>query len=239
MEPERRNDAMGRAILFDLDGTIMDSQEGILWTMRQTLTALECEVPKPDDLFGWIGPPFPSSLRRFTNLDDAGIQRAVELYRDFYDQKGSLMSAPFPGMVELIENLHQRGVVLGLATSKPRTAALRMLKRIGIDRFFDARGCASDDETRGTKEEVISDALAELAPLGIGVSDLVMVGDRIHDFEAASALGIKSIAVTWGYGDEEERQEATIIAESVGDLALIINNDELANPLTVSTPPPR
>jgi phosphoglycolate phosphatase len=228
-----------RAILFDLDGTIMDSQEGILWTMEQTLTALECEVPDRGDLFRWIGPPFPSSLRRWTNLDDAGIELAVQLYRDLYDTTGSLMASPFPGMVELIEDLHHRGVVVGLATSKPRTAALRMLERLGIDKFFDARGCASDDETRGTKEEVISDALAELAPLGIGVSDLVMVGDRIHDFEAATALGMKSIAVTWGYGDEVERQEASIVADSVLHLALIIGNDEFANPLTVSTPPPR
>ena len=214
------------AILWDLDGTIMDSQEGILETMRLTLAQLDCEIPAPEDLFSWIGPPFPSSLRRWTHLDEGGIAEAIQVYREFYESKGTLLSRPFPGVLEIITALHERGVVQGLATSKPRTSALRMLERVGVLGAFSATGCAADDETRGTKLEVMSDALAELEEIGITSNQLVMIGDRIHDFEAAAELGLTSIGVTWGYGNDEERAVATRCVASPDELYALLVGDK-------------
>jgi phosphoglycolate phosphatase len=214
------------AVIWDLDGTIMDSQEGILETMRHTLAEMGCAVPGPSDLFGWIGPPFPSSLRRFTSLDDVGIARAIEVYRDFYQARGTLMSTPFPGVLEIIRGLRADGVVQGLATSKPRTQALGMLEREGVLDVFVARGCASDDETRGTKYEVMSDAIAELAESGIPSDHLVMIGDRIHDFEAAAELGVTSIGVTWGYGNEDEWQHADHVVHTPEELRSLLPRNE-------------
>jgi phosphoglycolate phosphatase len=221
------NQVSPRAVLWDLDGTIMDSQEGILATMRHTLIELGCEVPSPKDLFGWIGPPFPSSLRRWTTLDDQGVARAIEVYRDFYSSQGTLLSEPFPGVLEIIRSLHEHGVVQGLATSKPRTQALQMLERVGILDVFAALGCALDDETRGTKHEVMSDAIAELEGIGIPSNHLVMVGDRIHDFEAAAELGVASIGVTWGYGNEDEWQHANHLVHTPDELSSLLPGREV------------
>ena len=197
-----------RAVLWDLDGTIMDSQEGILATMRHTLTVMECPVPSHEDLFAWIGPSFPSSLKRWTSLDDQGVAEAIKVYGDFYAEHGAAMASPFPGVPELIRSLHASGVPLGLATSKPRSAALQMLESVGLLDLFSALGCASDDETRGTKWEVMSDALAELTPLSLRPHQMLMVGDRIHDFDAARQLGVSSVAVCWGYGNSQEWDQA-------------------------------
>lgn len=224
--PESQQKTSPLVVLWDLDGTIMDSQEGILETMRHTLGELGCEIPAPEELFGWIGPPFPSSLRRWTHLDEDGVAQAIKVYREFYETEGTLLSRPFPGVPDIITTLREHGVVQGLATSKPRTSALSMLERVGILDVFAAKGCASDDETRGTKWEVMSDALAELRTIGITSDHIVMVGDRIHDFEAAAQLGVPSIGVTWGYGNDEERTHATSVVSSPEELYAVLVGSE-------------
>jgi len=211
-----------QAVVWDLDGTIMDSQAGILETMRHTLAGMGCEAPSPQELFGWIGPSFPSSLRRWTNLDEHGVAQAIEVYRDFYEAQGTLMSEPFPGVLDVLHSLRHQGVVQGLATSKPRTQALGMLERVGVLDFFSALGCAFDNETRGTKLEVMSDAMAELALIGITSDQLVMVGDRIHDFEAAAELGVESIGVAWGYGNADEWSKADHIVWTPSELQSLL-----------------
>ena len=218
MNKSQSSPAQIHAVLWDLDGTIMDSQEGILASMRHTLTFMDCALPEPEDLFTWIGPSFPTSLRRFTALTDAGVTEAVRVYGAFYDAHGAAMATPFPGVSAVIHKLHDIGVPLGLATSKPRTAALKMVESIGLLDLFVARGCASDDETRGTKVEVMSDAIAELAPYSLATQQMLMIGDRIHDFEAAEQLGVRSVAVGWGYGSAEERSQANFQVATVDDL---------------------
>lgn len=217
-----------KGVLLDLDGTIMDSQEGILQTMRHTLSAVGCETPDDEVLFSWIGPPFPSSLRRWTTLDDDGVERAVAEYRSYYNEVGERLSHPFPGMVELIRDLAEQGITLGLATSKPRSQALRMLERVGVMHLFAATGAASDDEKRGTKSEVIEDALSELAEKGIDASGFAMVGDRIHDIEAAREHGLVPVAVAWGYGNSAEWAHADHTVHSPEELKNFILNGNVA-----------
>lgn len=229
MPESRHPEGLARAVLWDLDGTIMDSQQGILETMRHTLREVGCEIPSPEKLFSWIGPPFPSSLRRNTDLDEAGVARAITVYREFYETHGTLLSTPFPGVLDILHSLHEKGVTQGLATSKPRTSALSMLERVGILHVFQAKGCASDDETRGTKTEVMTDAMAELRAIGIPSDNLVMIGDRIHDFEAATELGVTSIGVTWGYGNDEERAHATHVVSSPEELETLLHDDAVVS----------
>jgi len=218
--PETTVPATG--VLLDLDGTIMDSQEGILHTFRHTLEQVGCDVPADPDLSRWIGPSFPSSLRKWTDLDEQGIRRAIEIYGAHYLMVGEAMSRPFEGMVEMINELHACGITLGLATSKPRSQALQMLERVGIRDLFVATGCASDDEKRGTKSEVIADALNELAEKNINPSQFLMVGDRIHDIEAAREHNLISVAVTWGYGNREEWAHAHHTVSSPSELRALI-----------------
>lgn len=204
MNKDQRESPLFRAVLWDFDGTIMDSQAGILRSMRHSLEILGCEVPPAEEFGKWVGPSFPKSLRNWTALDAAGVEEAGRIYKDHYEAYGAEEAEPFAGMTELVHALHQQGVPLGLATSKPCSTAFRQLKGIGLLDLFSARGCASDDETRGSKIEVMSDALEGLSHLSLKNSEIVMIGDRIHDFEASRELGVTCVAVQWGYGSPDE-----------------------------------
>lgn len=208
-----------RAVLWDFDGTIMDSQAGILKSMRHCLDALGCEAP-PDKEFGtWVGPPFPKSLESWTSLDVARIEEAGRIYKAHYEAFGAGDAHPFPGTTELVRALHQQGVSLGLATSKPCGTAFRQLTGIDLLDLFAARGCAAEDESSGSKIEVMDDAIEGLAHVSVGPSEMVMIGDRIHNFEASRELGVTCVAVRWGYGSADEWSHADYQVDTPEELA--------------------
>lgn len=219
MNKDQRKSPPFRAVLWDFDGTIMDSQAGILRSMRHSLETLGCEVPAAEEFGKWVGPPFPKSLRNWTTLDDAGVDEAGRIYKDHYEAFGADEAEPFPGMTELVHALHQQGVPLGLATSKPCGTAFRQLEGIGLLNLFSASGCAAEDESRGSKIEVMSDALEGLSHLSFRTSEIVMIGDRIHDFEASRKLGVTCVAVRWGYGNPDEWAHADYQVDTPDELA--------------------
>lgn len=222
-----------RAVLWDFDGTIMDSQAGILRSMRHSLESLGCEAP-PDAEFGaWVGPPFPESLRNWTALDAAGVEEAGRIYKEHYNAFGADEAHPFSGMTELVQALHERGVPLGLATSKPCATAFRQLTGIDLLDLFAARGCAAEDESRGSKIEVMSDAIEGLSHLSVGPSEMVMIGDRIHDFEASRELGVTCVAVRWGYGNPDEWRQADYQVDSPAELAAFCHENVADRPIDV------
>lgn len=208
-----------RAVLWDFDGTIMDSQVGILKSMRHSLESLGLAAP-PDEEFGkWVGPPFPKSLRNWTSLDDEGLEEAGRIYKEHYEAFGVDEADPFPGVPELVHDLHNKGVPLGLATSKPCGTAFRQLDGLGLLGFFSARGCAAEDESRGSKIEVMSDAIQGLADLALSPSEILMIGDRIQDFEASRKLGVTCVAARWGYGSVDEWSHADYQVDTPQELA--------------------
>ena len=212
-------------IFWDLDGTIMDSLPGILETIEHTLGTLG--HPVPENLRRWAGPPFPHSLRTELKLSEDEIEVAVATYRDYYNHTGTFRSEPFAGVSEIITLGHRLGRHQATATSKPVSQAKEMLRRQGLLDAFHAIGAASDDEKRSAKSDVLHDALDELTRLGVSLDHAVMVGDRIHDFEAAAERGLPCIAVTWGYGSENEWAHATYVVDTPAQLSEL-----LALPLT-------
>lgn len=194
----------------------MDSLPGILQTLDYTIKAVGYEPP--DNLRSWAGPPFPKSLRKHLRLGEAEIERAVEIYRTYYLEFGTHLSSPFEGIPELLRDANALGRPQATATSKPITQATEMLEREGLIDLFQVLGAADDAETRSDKVFVISDALEGLAARGYDTAGSVIVGDRIHDFEAAKEIGIPSIAATWGYGTPEEWAHADVVVNTVGEL---------------------
>jgi len=207
-------------ILWDLDGTIMDSLPGILQTITYTLTEMGHAPPK--NLVSWVGPPFPHSLRTQAGFSEPEIEEAVVLFRDHYNAVGSHLSSPFPGLPELLGDLRQAGKNMATATSKPVSQATNMLKREKLFDLFDVIGAASDDETRSAKIDVVTDALDGFHAHKIDTTGVWLVGDRIHDFEAAAQLNMPSVAVTWGYGNAEEWAHATYIVTEVRQLRKLL-----------------
>lgn len=209
-------------LLFDLDGTIVDSSRGITNCAIYALEKFGITVTDRRELYRFIGPPLVDSFRDFYGFSDENAEAAVAFYRERYREAGMYENDVYDGIPELLEALRARGKRIFLATSKPEEFAKKILEYLKLDEYFDLIAGATFDRSRGTKESVIRYALAEggLATDG----SIVMIGDRLHDVEGAQAVGIDSIGVLWGFGSREELESegATHIAEAAEDILALV-----------------
>ena len=202
------------AVLFDLDGTIVDSAPGITASLAKTLADLGEPIQTPAELLRWVGPPIMDSFRDLGGFDPAESQRALEIYRGHYLSEGVFDAAVYDGVPEVLRAISQTHLPLSLATSKPETPARLVLEHYGLAHYFDELTGASDDEKRSKKADVIAEALRRLAANGADLERPIMIGDRIHDVEGAAANGIPTIFVTWGYGAPEEAAGSVAMVDS-------------------------
>ena len=204
-------------ILFDLDGTLTDSKEGIFRCFLHAFDTLG--IPRPDDetMRSFLGPPLTESFKRVIG-DDERAAEGVRIYRERYSTVGLFENHPYEGIKELLEALRGRGYILAVATSKPEPFSRRILERFGLIGYFDTvTGCGLDGSL-DTKAEVIAETLRRL-----GVKDkseAVMVGDRKHDILGAREAGLECIGAGWGFAEPGELEEngACCIAQTVKEL---------------------
>ncbi len=185
-------------VIFDLDGTLTDSAEGIVASFRHALEQVGAPVPDGDLVSRIVGPPMHHTLSGLGLADKADA--AIAAYRADYTTSGWLMNTPFEGVTPLLADLRAAGVRLAVATSKAEPTAKKILQHFGLDQFFEVIAGASPDGTRAAKADVVAHALAQLRPLPERV---LMVGDRRHDVDGAAAHGIDTVVVGWGYGRED------------------------------------
>ncbi|KMO83014.1 HAD-IA family hydrolase [Mycolicibacterium chlorophenolicum] len=188
----------GDLVIFDLDGTLTDSAEGIVASFRHALSAVGATIPEGDLVSRIVGPPMLHTLESMglgERVDDA-----IAAYRADYTSRGWSMNRPFTGVPDLLADLADAGVRLAVATSKAEPTARRILAHFDLDGRFEVIAGASVDGTRARKADVVAHALDQLAPIPDRV---VMIGDRSHDVEGAAAHGIGTIVVDWGYGRED------------------------------------
>ena len=207
-------------VLFDLDGTLTDSAQGVINGVLHACKQLGIEPPEADVIQKFLGPPLSHSFREYAGVEPARITDAVRIYREYYDEVGKFENAVFDGVPELLTELGNRGIRLAVATSKVDYAAVSILQHFNLDHHFEViAGADVSGEFRGTKAGVIAHALEELS-MSDGTS-VVMIGDREHDIHGAQAHDLPSIGVTWGYGSREELEtaHATVIVESLAALA--------------------
>jgi phosphoglycolate phosphatase len=209
-------------ILFDLDGTIADSAPGITATLAHMFEALRLPIPPPAELLKYVGPPILDAFRDFAGFSPERSARALEIYRKEYALNGVADTTPYPGMPELVWAIHDSGVPMSLATSKPERPATRMLDHYGITQCFDVITGASEDETRSAKADVIEEALKRLSCVGADISRPVMVGDRVHDIEGAAAHEVPTIFAEWGYGSPAEEVGAIAVAKTPDELRSLL-----------------
>lgn len=187
---------MQKAILFDLDGTLTDSGEGIINCAQMTLERFGLPVPSREEMRVFVGPPLAESFVKFGIPADR-TEEAIAIFRSRYIPIGKYENHPYPGIRELLEALKAQGHKLYVATSKPETTALEVLAHFDLARYFDQICGATFDQTRTSKSDVIAFLLAQN-----GRSDnLIMVGDTAFDVIGAAAHGIPTIGVAWGYGE--------------------------------------
>ena len=183
-------------VIFDLDGTLIDSAAGTLASFRHAMAAVDADVPGGDLVTRIVGPPLNDTMHSL-GLGDDRAEAAIAAYRADYTRRGWAMSTLFDGVAELLADLRAAGVRLAVATSKPEPTARRILRHFGVADAFEVIAGARMDGTGADKAEVLGRALAQLDPVPDRV---VMVGDRAHDVDGAAQYGIGTVVAGWGYG---------------------------------------
>lgn len=194
---------MYKAILFDLDGTLTESGEGITKSVRYALEKLGKPAPPLEELRVFVGPPLMEQFMKYADLDEEGARLAVKYYRERYSTVGIFENRPYPGVEEMLAELRAKGYSLAVASSKPERFVLQILEHFQLRDYFDEVVGSEMDGRRTSKAEVIEEALARL-DLSAHREQVVMVGDKEHDVLGARACGLSCVAVSYGYGTEEE-----------------------------------
>jgi phosphoglycolate phosphatase len=185
---------MTRLVLFDLDGTLVDSTPGIWASIRFATARLGLPAPTPGQLNAMIGPPLEDGFAGAFGLLPGDVVRAVELYRSHYTAGAMFDADVYDGIPELLAGLRADGITLAVATSKPEPFAVQILEHAGLlGRFADVHGATLDGTVRH-KDQVVAAALAA-HPAG---ERPVLVGDRSHDVLGARAHGLPCIGAGWG-----------------------------------------
>ncbi|WP_353828771.1 HAD hydrolase-like protein [Agromyces sp. SYSU T0242] len=209
------------AVLFDLDGTIIDSASEIMDSLAHMFEEMGVPVPDRETLRSYVGPPLLDSLRMTAGFSDVDAWEALNVYRDHYDDH-LLHSPVFPGVEGVLQRVQAAGIPIALATSKPESMAREVLAHTGLEQYFTVIAGASDDEQRSTKADVVAEALRRLGDGGVDTSEVVMVGDRGHDLVGAAAHEIPTILVEWGYGSPEEASDALAVVHSADQLRALL-----------------
>lgn len=210
---------MKRTVLFDLDGTLTDSGEGIINCAALALEHFGLPIPSREEMRTFVGPPLHETFLSFGVPADK-TDEAIRVYRSRYIPTGMFENTPYPGIRELLEALKSEGYSLYVATSKPEEMSVTILERFGLAPYFERICGASTDTSRSTKDAVIAYLLEQSG----AKEDMVMVGDTKYDIIGAKAHGIPGIGVSWGYGSVEEMVNAGAvgIADSMDGLLAIL-----------------
>ncbi len=196
---------MRRFVLFDLDGTLSDPLPGILSSYAAAFAELGLGEPPLVPPAELVGPPLADVLPTL-GVPSHRVAEAVAAYRRHYKATGFAENTLYPGVAAALDALADRGIALGVATSKNEGAARLVLEHHGLSGRFAAVAGASDDDTIRHKHQVVHLALERLARTPGGPA--LLVGDRRHDGEGAARVGIACVGVTWGYGTSEELHQA-------------------------------
>lgn len=199
-------------ILLDVDGTLVDSASVVVQAFRRTLSEMGRPVPTDEALRRFVGPPLWTSFTEL-GLDTGECEQAVLRYRQIYSD---LFLDPhlFPGITELLHDLHASDTSLATATSKQEPMAQAQLTHLGLAPLFTVIAGATPDPS-STKATVIASAMERLEARGADVSRPVLLGDRTWDIEGARSVGIPVIGAGWGYAEPGELEAADAVAPDV------------------------
>ncbi len=195
-----------KAILFDLDGTLIDSSEGITRSAQYALAHYGIDEPDLKKIYFFIGPPLMNTFMNHYGFSKEKAVEAVAVYRERYQDTGIFECSLYPGVKECIEELKKRGYMIGMASSKPEESCKRILEHFGILELFDDVVGATFDGKIDTKEEVLNEVMRRWSD--IPREEMCLIGDTMFDIEGANKVGVPSIAVSFGFGNVDEMLKA-------------------------------
>ena len=205
-------------MLWDMDGTLIESGDAIMGRIARTLLEYGVAVPDRRELRLLLGPPTHEILGRY--LAESDLEPATHFYRGLAEAEGMTGFTLFEGIRELLADIHEAGIPLATATTKRRSEAALVVDHFEIGQYFSVIAGADPEHGILTKAHVVTDALHGL---GAGALDSpVMIGDRVFDVDGAARNGVPTIMCRWGYAEESEFGTAYAIAESMDDLRTLL-----------------
>ncbi len=191
-----------KAILFDLDGTLFNTEEGIIYSMLRSLDYLGVAHPSKELHRRFIGPPIDEIYRDLCKVsDDNDIKRAFEFYKKDYAEFGANFSKPYEGLTEALISLKEKGYLIAVATFKHQSYAPVVIRDNGIYEYFDFIAGSDEASGRDSKAKIITYAAQNL---GVNISECIMIGDSPFDALGAVMAGCDFGAVTYGFGFDDE-----------------------------------
>ncbi len=206
-------------ILFDLDGTLVNSAPGITNGVAYALSALSLPPLSYEVREKFVGPPLRASFQKYCGVDADTAEVLLAKYREYYTQTGVYQATPYEGIRELLEELSRAGKELFVATAKPTAYSKTLLSHVGLAGYFKEIIGAGMDKNLDSKEKIV--ALVKTKAEG---KNLIMVGDTVYDVEGARANGLPTVGVLYGFGDKDalRRIQPEYIVETVSELGGIL-----------------
>lgn len=214
------------AVVFDLDGTLFDAEEGIVSSVVKAMKEMGLEIPQGAQLRQVVGPPLRYSFHDLLNVPGERLDEAADRYAHIFRSEGMYRYSVYPGIRTMLRVLKENGIYVALASSKPRDLCEHILRHYGLRHFFDRVIGETDSHAKLGKPEMIRRALPE------HYERAAMVGDRLYDMEGAKAAGVDGVGAVYGCGSVEELQNA-------GATLLVSDADELRELLCPGAAVPR
>lgn len=212
-----------RGVVFDLDGTLVDSLRDLHESLGDVLAARGLRRPSPDEVRSMVGDGARSLVDRALAAtggprDAPGVDDVTRAFLATYGPRAAVHTAPFDGMIDVVDAFVARGLKLAVCTNKPRAATLAILEATGLASRFQVVVAGDDVPLR--KPDPVH-VLATCLALGLPASEVAMIGDGPHDLLAAAGAGARPIGVRWGYGDVDS-VPSEFVANTPSDLLSVV-----------------
>ena len=209
---------MYKAILFDLDGTLIDSSEGILAAVKETFDVLHIDPLSDDEIKSCIGPPIGETLQKLVGFSDSEKKEFYGVFRSLYKEKYLYRCEIYPGIISLLDELREKGSFVGIATNKRKDSTEDLLDHLAIVDRFDIV-VAQDGVFIREKASMVAEAMDLL---NVVKEDTVLIGDSISDLNAAKKAEIGFIGVRYGFGFKEDLDESYEFVGTVEELRSLL-----------------